>query len=240
MVAGQGDRHYVMEFDATGSCLLRDTAACTDCEDRRLRRVYDRGEFSHAEHPEIGNRTRPARVFRGLQLLRACALRSVLHLPRNAGDGLAFRVADDRCGSADGIATTGLAGPGGASPASVMTATTAPTFATSPTWTLIAERVPAKVAGTSIEVLSVSISKRLSPACTTSPAFLNHLVILPSATVSPSWGIRMSISCFSATTRRTRTDFRGTPLFPRAPLRAPSPIASCLRTRQPDQTPTRG
>jgi len=52
--------------------------------------------------------------------------------------------------------------------------------------------VPAEVAGTSIDVLSVSISNRLSPGLTTSPAVLNHFTILPSATVSPSCGIRTS------------------------------------------------
>src|SRR5512135_2028037 len=53
--------------------------------------------------------------------------------------------------------------------------------------------VPALVAGTSIEVLSVSISNRFSPGFTTSPAALNHFTILPSATVSPSCGIRTSM-----------------------------------------------
>src|SRR5581483_2555654 len=79
-----------------------------------------------------------------------------------------------------------------ASPAPEITATTAPTLATSPTWKRISVRVPLVVDGTSIDVLSVSISKRLSPGFTASPAFLNHLVILPSATVSPSCGIRTS------------------------------------------------
>lgn len=73
-----------------------------------------------------------------------------------------------------------------------ITATTAPTFATSPTLKWISLSVPAVVDGTSIEVLSVSISKRLSPGFTASPADLNHFVILPSATVSPSCGIRTS------------------------------------------------
>src|SRR4051812_18375815 len=54
--------------------------------------------------------------------------------------------------------------------------------------------VPANVAGTSIETLSVSISNRLSPGFTASPAALNHLVILPSATVSPSCGISTSMN----------------------------------------------
>ena len=50
------------------------------------------------------------------------------------------------------------------------------------------------VDGTSIDTLSVSISNRLSPGFTASPADLNHLVILPSATVSPSCGIRTSMN----------------------------------------------
>src|SRR5664279_5319145 len=79
------------------------------------------------------------------------------------------------------------------SPAAKICATTAPTLAVSPTPKLIAASVPALVAGTSIEVLSVSISNRLSPGFTASPAALNHFVILPSATVSPSCGIRTSI-----------------------------------------------
>src|SRR5215831_1420782 len=52
--------------------------------------------------------------------------------------------------------------------------------------------VPATVDGTSIEVLSVSISNRFSPGFTASPAALNHFTILPSATVSPSCGISTS------------------------------------------------
>src|SRR5499427_9682229 len=76
-------------------------------------------------------------------------------------------------------------------PSPAITATIAPTGATSPAPTRISERTPADVAGTSIETLSVSISNRLSPGFTASPADLNHLVILPSATVSPSCGMRM-------------------------------------------------
>src|SRR5215475_8663750 len=44
-----------------------------------------------------------------------------------------------------------------------------------------------------MDTLSVSISNRLSPGLTTSPTDLNQVVILPSATVSPSCGIRISI-----------------------------------------------
>src|SRR5271169_2122858 len=77
---------------------------------------------------------------------------------------------------------------------SAMTATTAPTGAISPSGTRISLSTPVVVDGTSIETLSVSISNRLSPGLTGSPANLNHLVIFPSATVSPSCGIRTSIS----------------------------------------------
>ncbi len=54
-----------------------------------------------------------------------------------------------------------------------------------------------------METLSVSISNRLSPGFTCSPADLNHFVILPSDTVSPSCGIRTSISA-----RPTRSSLR--------------------------------
>src|SRR5262249_25595453 len=54
---------------------------------------------------------------------------------------------------------------------------------------------PAVVDGTSIDTLSVSISNRLSPGLIASPADLNHFVILPSATVSPSCGISTSMAC---------------------------------------------
>ena len=77
--------------------------------------------------------------------------------------------------------------------ASPITATTALTGATSPCRTRISLSTPAEVAGTSIDTLSVSISNRLSPGATVSPTDLNQTVILPSVTVSPSCGIRISI-----------------------------------------------
>ena len=91
-------------------------------------------------------------------------------------------------------AFAGASGDWAAPPSPAITATTAPTLAVSPTWKLISVSVPPKVAGTSIEVLSVSISNRLSPGLMASPADLNHFTILPSATVSPSCGIRTSIN----------------------------------------------
>ena len=80
-----------------------------------------------------------------------------------------------------------------APPSPAITATTAPTSAVSPVCTLISVSVPVVIDGTSIDTLSVSISNRLSPGFTASPADLNHFVILPSATVSPSCGIKTSI-----------------------------------------------
>src|SRR5580704_3225396 len=70
------------------------------------------------------------------------------------------------------------------------------TTATAPAATRISDSTPVVVDGTSIDTLSVSISNRLSPGFTDSPAVLNHLVILPSATVSPSCGISTSMSAF--------------------------------------------
>src|SRR5882762_1254535 len=92
-------------------------------------------------------------------------------------------------------AFAGMSGGEGAafSPAPEITATTAPTGTVSPAATLIALSTPAEIAGTSIDTLSVSISNRLSPGFTASPALTNHFEILPSATVSPSCGIRTSM-----------------------------------------------
>src|SRR5882672_7142860 len=113
---------------------------------------------------------------------------------------------DMRCSSGVGCEIAGVDGAGtdtglGASCAlaaapmpSEITATMAPTSATSPARTRISASTPVVVDGTSIDTLSVSISNRLSPGLTASPADLNHFVILPSATVSPSCGISTSMS----------------------------------------------
>src|ERR1700678_2099646 len=112
--------------------------------------------------------------------------------------------ADTGGGAAGDTGVFGVAGGAGlgaltmAPPAPPITPTTAPTGATSPSVTRISLKTPASVAGTSIDTLSVSISNRLSPGWTASPADLNHLVILPSATVSPSCGIRIFIAMFPA------------------------------------------
>src|SRR5215471_2817145 len=74
-----------------------------------------------------------------------------------------------------------------------MTATTAPTGASMPSPTFISASIPDTVAGTSIDVLSVSISNRSSPGLILSPTFLNQRTIFPELTVSPSCGINMSM-----------------------------------------------
>jgi len=79
-----------------------------------------------------------------------------------------------------------------------MTASTTPTSTVSPSATLISTRVPAVGEGTSESTLSVETSKSGSSSATASPTALNHLVIVPSVTVSPSCGIVMSAMCLGA------------------------------------------
>src|SRR6185503_11605918 len=112
--------------------------------------------------------------------------------PRAAVGGVAAAAGALRGASLAGRAGGTCTCPAPAAPP--MTPTMAPTGAVSPSCTRISLSTPASVAGTSIDTLSVSISNRLSPGCTASPADLNHLVTLPSATVSPSCGMRMFMS----------------------------------------------
>jgi hypothetical protein len=120
---------------------------------------------------------------------------------------------DDGAAAGGGLCLTGagvgdavLPAEGALAPVpSAITATTAPTGATSPAATRISASTPAEVEGTSIDTLSVSISNRLSPGLIASPADLNHCVILPSATVSPSCGISTSIYSFPVSCRHALT-----------------------------------
>src|SRR5215475_7981753 len=114
------------------------------------------------------------------------------------GGRLAGAAAEDGAG----LDSASAAGGALAAEPSAITATTAPTGATSPAGTRISVSTPAVVDGTSIDTLSVSISNRLSPGLMASPADLNHCVILPSATVSPSCGIKTSIYAVPARARR--------------------------------------
>ncbi len=97
-------------------------------------------------------------------------------------------------GAADGGAVAGAADGAGA-PASVeITARRAPTGTVSPSGTTISVMNPPCGAGTSESTLSVDTSNSGSSASIFSPTCLNHFVIVPSVTVSPSCGIVTSMS----------------------------------------------
>src|SRR3546814_7597591 len=107
-----------------------------------------------------------------------------------------MRISDwssDVCSSDLGAAAGSSAGASaGSAPPPPITARTAPTSTVSPSATLISVSVPLVGDGTSESTLSVDTSKSGSSSATESPTALNHLVIVPSVTVSPSWGIVMS------------------------------------------------
>ena len=93
-----------------------------------------------------------------------------------AGAGAAVTTAAEAAGAA---AT-------GAADASPTTAMTVPTGTVSPSATRISVRTPEIGDGTSVSTLSVETSKSGSSSATVSPTFLNHFVMVPSVTVSPS------------------------------------------------------
>ena len=99
-----------------------------------------------------------------------------------------------------GASTTGagVAGAGAAAGAGVaagalsaapMTASSAPTRTVSSSCALIESRTPDAGAGISVSTLSVEISSSGSSATTVSPTFFSQRVIVPSVTLSPSWGM---------------------------------------------------
>jgi hypothetical protein len=61
-----------------------------------MRRVDDRREVLDAHHAHIGDGSRAALVFLGLQLSVLGAAAKILHLVRNDRERLGFRLADDR------------------------------------------------------------------------------------------------------------------------------------------------
>ena len=67
-----------------------------------------------------------------------------------------------------------------------------PTSTVSPSGTRISSSTPAAGDGTSESTLSVETSNSGSSTSTRSPTALNHWVIVPSVTVSPSCGISTS------------------------------------------------
>src|SRR5262245_9407488 len=58
VVAGERDGDHVAEPDPVGALLERRAPGAADGEDRRLRRIDDRGERPNAEHPEVRHRER--------------------------------------------------------------------------------------------------------------------------------------------------------------------------------------
>src|SRR5262249_38786672 len=111
------------------------------------------------------------------------------------------RLAGAAAGATVGLDRGSAAGAALAAPPAAITATTGPSGAPPPPRPRRSARRPAVVDGPSIDTLSVSISNKLSPGLTASPADLNHCVILPSATVSPSCGINTSIYAVPARAR---------------------------------------
>ena len=129
-----------------------------------------------------------------------------------AGTGAATTGVATGAGAATGAATTGAgaasttgagAAAGGAAttaPASPTTPITAPTGTVSPSGTRISVKTPATGEGTSVSTLSVDTSNKGSSAATVSPTFLNHRVMVPSVTVSPSCGRVTSAMTFLLST----------------------------------------
>ena len=87
-----------------------------------------------------------------------------------------------------GVAVAGV-GAVNVSPSAVMTASRVPTSTVTPSSTRIALMTPLACAGISVSTLSVETSNNGSPRVTDSPTCLNHFATVPSATVSPNWGM---------------------------------------------------
>jgi hypothetical protein len=73
-----------------------------------------------------------------------------------------------------------------------MTAIFVPTATVSPSCARICWITPVAGLGTSVSTLSVEISSRASSAAISSPSDLSHLVIVPSETETPIWGMTTS------------------------------------------------
>ena len=85
----------------------------------------------------------------------------------------------------------------------VMRPSRVPTGATSPSPTRISRSTPSTADGTSASTLSVDTSNSVSSTATPSPGCLYHRTIVPSVTVSPSWGIvtRVVVTCSASGVR---------------------------------------
>src|SRR3990172_313159 len=78
---------------------------------------------------------------------------------------------------------------GRAASGSSIKASSVPTATVSPSLTRIRTSTPSSGEGTSVSTLSVEISNSSSSRATCSPSFFNHLMIVPSMTVSPICGM---------------------------------------------------
>ena len=111
--------------------------------------------------------------------------RAPARVPARLGAGAAASAAGLLGGAAS---SAGAGAAAGAAPESPTTAMTVPTSTVSPSGTRISVSTPATGDGTSVSTLSVDTSNNGSSAATVSPTDLNHCVMVPSVTVSPSWG----------------------------------------------------
>ena len=75
-----------------------------------------------------------------------------------------------------------------------ITATTVLMGTVCPSPTLISDRIPALGDGISVSTLSVEISNSGSSRSTRCPTALYHLVTVPSAMLSPIWGMMTSVA----------------------------------------------
>jgi hypothetical protein len=102
----------------------------------------------------------------------------------------------DGCSMATGAGVAAGGGDSGAAtsaPAGAMTASTVPTSTVSPSATSICATIPSAGLGTSVSTLSVEISSSGSSRPIGSPTCRSHLVIVPSETDTPIWGITTSV-----------------------------------------------
>jgi len=76
-------------------------------------------------------------------------------------------------------------------------ASSVPTFTVVPSGTAISRSTPASGAGTSVSTLSVVTSSSASYFSTRSPGRFSHLPIVPSVTLSPSFGMVISVGICS-------------------------------------------
>ena len=82
----------------------------------------------------------------------------------------------------------------------MIVAITVPTFTPSvPSGTSMVAITPSSTASNSMVALSVSISARMSPERTLSPALTSHLASVPSSIVGDSAGILMGVGMLQAT-----------------------------------------